>query len=294
MNKQFIQICQNNVNQTLDQLLPSQTIEPNELHHAMRYAVLNNGKRLRPILVYAIGQVINIDQNILNIIAATIELIHSYSLVHDDLPALDNDDLRRGNPTCHKAFSEAVAILVGDALQNLAFEALANLEAPNLNAEQKIAMIKALTKACNSTGMVGGQAIDIAATGKILNLQQLENMHRKKTGALFIACSEMVLAASHLTPIQQQAIIDYTAYLGLAFQIQDDILDVEGNTQTLGKQSGSDALHNKPTYPAMIGLQAAKQKAQATVTLAKAALTDLKQDYELLLGLADYIITRVH
>ncbi|MCW5588763.1 MAG: polyprenyl synthetase family protein [Legionellales bacterium] len=280
------------VDQILDRFLPSIHSSPSRLHNAMRYAVLNNGKRIRPILVYCTGIVTHTNDDILDTIAATIELIHSYSLVHDDLPAIDNDDLRRGQPTCHKAFDEATAILVGDALQNLAFQVLTNLEHPSITPETHLRLLKILTRACDTTGMVGGQAIDIAATGKILSLSELEDMHRRKTGALLSACVEMVLATSTLNPRQQHTLLQFGQYIGLAFQIQDDILDVIGNTELLGKHIGQDQAQHKATYPALLGLEQAKNKAQQAIDLALNALNLFDEQADRLRELSRFIIER--
>ncbi len=290
--QEFINTHQQRINQYIDKILPLATIQPTRLHQAIRYAVLNNGKRFRPILVYATALLTDVPLIVQDAIAAAAELIHSYSLVHDDLPALDNDDLRRGQPTCHKAFDEATAILVGDALQNLAFQVLANIESNDLPPKAQLSMIQILTRACDTTGMVGGQAIDIESCDKLLTEIEIEHMHRLKTGALIKACIEMVIAASHLSHDEQQALMLYADNIGLAFQIQDDILDVEGETQILGKNTGQDAKENKPTYPRIIGLNESKQKAKQLIDEACQALGNPSEHNLMLTEIAHYIIER--
>lgn len=251
----------------LEGFLPSVTTPPHRLHTAMRYSVLSGGKRIRPLLVYAAGEALGIQPEQLDVIASAVECIHAYSLIHDDLPAMDDDDLRRGLPTCHKAFDEATAILAGDALQTLAFELLASARLAPALIPQRLAMIQVLAKASGSLGMAGGQALDLAATGQALALTELETIHRLKTGALIQAGIEMTtLAASDLAPADAARLIQFAQNLGLAFQIQDDILDIESPTAVLGKQQGADASRRKATYPQLLGLEGAKQKAQALLT----------------------------
>ncbi|WP_125716537.1 (2E,6E)-farnesyl diphosphate synthase [Pseudoalteromonas rubra] len=273
----------------------AQTLDSDETAiAAARYSISNGGKRLRPFLVYATGQIFGASSRDLDIAAAAVECIHSYSLVHDDLPAMDDDDLRRGKPTCHIAFDEAQAILAGDALQTLAFELLST-HTFSVPAANQITMIKTLAKASGLQGMVGGQALDLAATDKSVSLAELERIHRLKTGALLTCAIELgALCAPDVSPTTLERLRDYGQNIGLAFQVQDDILDIEGNTEVLGKPQGSDLEHNKSTYPALLGLAGAKQKAQALVADAKQALQDIDADTQTLALLADYIIARDH
>lgn len=289
----FLLACQQHVNAALDHYLPNIKSEPQRLHQAMRYAVLNGGKRIRPALIYATGELVKADHDILDLAACAIEIVHSYSLVHDDLPAMDNDDFRRGLPTCHKAYDEATAILAGDALQCLAFQLLTVQDVPSFKASQQVAMINCLAIACSSIGMVGGQAIDLAAMNQQINLAQLENMHRLKTGALINAAIELaIIAGEQVSPIEAQALRQTAQCLGLAFQIRDDILDVEGNFATTGKTQGADNALNKPTYPSVMGLTAAKDKARALYEEAVTHLNCFGARASTLLSLADYIVNR--
>src|SRR5271170_1060454 len=251
------------VQAVLDAALPAAELIPQRLHAAQRYAVLGNGKRLRPLLVYCTGEALQLPVNVLDAPAAAVELIHSYSLVHDDLPAMDDDDLRRGQPTTHRAFDEATAILAGDALQVLAFSLLARDRAAGVSSEARLQMIQILADASGTAGMAGGQALDLAAVGRQLNLEELEAMHRLKTGALIRASVLLAAAcAPGLTPAEWEALDGYSQDIGLAFQIQDDILDVEGNIEDLGKTIGADAARAKPTYPSVLGPEAAKMRAR--------------------------------
>src|SRR5258706_1421160 len=254
---------QSRVQAVLDRVLPAADVSPQRLHAAQRYAVLGGGKRLRPLLVYCTGEALGIPASALDAPAAAVELIHSYSLVHDDLPAMDDDDLRRGQPTTHRAFDEATAILAGDALQVLAFSLLSRDRTAGTTAEARLKMIQILADASGTAGMAGGQAIDLAAVGRALTLEELEGMHRLKTGALIRA---RVLMAAARSPALRAAAWDAldgdSQGIGLAFQIQDDILDVEGSTEEIGKTSGADAARAKPTYPSVLGLEAAKIRAR--------------------------------
>jgi geranylgeranyl pyrophosphate synthase len=249
------------VEATLERLLPSESAEPARLHGAMRYAALGEGKRIRPLLVYATGHAIGVDPAELDAPAAAVELIHAYSLVHDDLPAMDDDDLRRGRPTTHRAFDEATAILAGDALQVLAFDILANEPMP-IDAEGRIQMIRLLARASGTLGMAGGQAIDLAATGRRLDPVAIESMHTMKTGALIRAAVLIACPANPSLPDAQRIALDrYGRAIGLSFQIVDDLLDVLGDPAVTGKGAGSDALRGKPTYPAIAGVAAARARA---------------------------------
>ncbi len=282
------------VEQALDYWLPAEDIHPAILHTAMRYSVLQGGKRIRPALVYATGQALGIPLRHLNGSACAVELIHAYSLIHDDLPAMDNDELRRGKPTCHKAFDEATAILAGDAIQALAFYILAHDRDLAETAEARIKIIETLAQAAGSRGMAGGQAIDLAAVGQSLNIAELEDMHIHKTGAL-IHASIMIAAytQSEVSHSTLQKLAHYAKCIGLAFQIHDDILDVEGDTETLGKPQGSDSLQNKPTYPALLGLTEAKTRANTLYNEAIDSLIGFDARADLLRNIAYYIVKRL-
>jgi farnesyl diphosphate synthase len=293
--KAYLTACQNRVERALDARLPGENILPQKLHQAMRYTVLDGGKRTRPLLTYATGQALGLSEEVLDGPACAVEFIHVYSLIHDDLPAMDNDDLRRGKPTCHKAYDEATAILAGDALQALAFEVLANDPSIQVDAAARLKMITALTKASGSQGMVGGQAIDLASVGSKLNLPELENMHIHKTGALIRASVNMAaLSKPNLDPALAKNLDHYAKCIGLSFQVKDDILDVESDTATLGKTQGKDVDNDKPTYPALLGMAGAKQKAQELHEQAVASLTDFGSEADLLRELSLYIIERTH
>lgn len=272
--------------------LPMDTDET--VKSATYYSINNGGKRLRPFLVYTVGRLLDAKEADLDVAAAAIECIHSYSLVHDDLPAMDDDDLRRGKPTCHIAYDEAQAILAGDALQTLAFEFLSVHEF-SVPAKQQIKMINALAVASGLQGMVGGQALDIAATDKSITLIELERIHRLKTGAL-LKCA-IQLGALCAPDVEESIIVALEKYgrnLGLAFQVQDDILDIEGDTAVLGKPQGSDLDNHKSTYPALLGLNGAKQKAHQLVADALLALDEIPHNTDVLAELAKYIIERDH
>jgi len=291
--KERLRAYQARVEDSLEKWLPGADVQPAHLHQAMRYAVLGNGKRIRPVLVYATGEAFGVPLETLDSPACAVEIIHAYSLIHDDLPAMDDDDLRRGRPTCHKAFDEATAILAGDALQALAFYILAHSPAIRVSAEQRIMMISILAQASGSRGMAGGQAIDLAAVGKILNIAELENMHIHKTGALIRASVELgALSTDNIDPGAFERVSRFAKCIGLAFQIQDDILDVESNTEILGKPQGSDIQRNKPTYPSLLGLAGAKKAAGELHAEALEALGDFDHKAEVLRDLADYIVQR--
>jgi farnesyl diphosphate synthase len=291
----FLSHRRQRVEQALSRVLPGKDLTPTRLHSAMRYATLNGGKRLRACLVYATGAALGVGMEQLDAPACAVELVHAYSLVHDDLPPMDNDDLRRGKPTCHKAYDEATALLVGDALQTLAFDTLAATDTAGTNAPQRLAMIQVLARATGSHGMAGGQAIDLESVGLTLSLAQLEDMHRRKTGALIQAAVALGALAQGHTPLDLIRDLDhYARHLGLAFQITDDILDVEGDTHTLGKPQGSDAERQKPTYPAIIGLMPAKQLAREEHAAALASLRALGDNARLLTDIADYVIQRTY
>jgi len=257
----FLDKCCVRLDDSLAKLLPPVTTHPASLHKAMRYAALGSGKRIRPALVFASGQALGSPDALLDGPACAVECIHAYSLIHDDLPCMDDDDLRRGKPSCHKAFGEATAILAGDALQALGFHILAH-NCSGISEQNRLRMIELLAQTAGSRGMVGGQAIDLESSGKQLGIAELEDMHIHKTGALIRA--SVILGALTKTDIEQvqlDKLDHYAKCVGLAFQIRDDILDVEGETETLGKQTGADSSLEKPTYPSLIGLQAARERA---------------------------------
>lgn len=274
----------------LETALPSADAHPARLHAAMRYAC-EGGKRLRALLVYAAGEVVDVPPEMLDAPAVAVELIHAFSLVHDDLPAMDDDDLRRGRATAHKAFDEATAILAGDALQTLAFEALSAGDAPQSDAI-RIRWLRALAASTGSRGMTGGQAVDLESEHRHLSLAELESLHQLKTGALITASLQMGLAAGCATPAQQQAIERYAVVLGLAYQIQDDVLDVEGTAESLGKTPGKDARAEKSTYVSLLGLEASRQRAQRLFDEATLALADFGDEATALRALLDKIRRR--
>lgn len=279
-------------NRALEACLPPLDPAPAQLHEAMRYAVLNGGKRVRATLVYASGEAVGAQAELLDAPACAVELIHAYSLVHDDLPAMDDDDLRRGKPTCHRAFGEANALLAGDALQSLAFQVLSDGAS---NAQRGMELVATLARASGSLGMAGGQAIDLAAVGGKLTLDELEHMHRHKTGALIRASVRMgALCATDVGNAGLQQLDAYAACIGLAFQVRDDILDVEADTETLGKTQGADMALSKPTYPSLLGLAAAKQKAIELHERAIADLAEFDARADALRALSAFIVNRPH
>lgn len=283
--------CGARVETALDQILPPVSVQPSRLHEAMRYTVLAGGKRIRPLLAYAAGEALGLEAALLDRPACAVEMIHAYSLIHDDLPAMDDDDLRRGRPTCHRAFDEATAILAGDALQTLAFQALA--EAPGLSAESRIGMVAALARASGARGMVGGQAMDLEAEGSPLDLVQLENIHIHKTGALIRVSVQMgVLAHGGLDADKAERLDHYAKCLGLAFQIQDDVLDVEGDTAQIGKTAGRDQALNKATYPALVGLAEAKAMANQLITEAIESVSIFGERAQPLVWIANALLGR--
>jgi geranylgeranyl pyrophosphate synthase len=290
-HQSFLEHIQDRVQTLLTQHIPSDECQPLRLHQAMRHSALNPGKRLRPALVYATGEMLSVSREKLDIPALSVELIHAYSLIHDDLPCMDDDDLRRGIPTCHIAFDEATAVLAGDALQTLAFELLSNdLSSP---ADTRLQMLSKLCHASGSLGMGGGQAIDLLMTNQQCDLATLESMHRMKTGALIDVSVQLGYLASD---VRDKKVLEclqiYSQSLGLAFQIQDDILDIEADTKTLGKPQGSDIEKNKSTFPALLGLDGAKIRAKALVDTALDALEQLPYNSDNLSAFAKYIIQR--
>jgi len=279
--------------QALDHALPSAQQPPPELHRAMRYAVLGGGKRLRPLLTYASGQALGSPLARLDAPACAVEIIHAYSLVHDDLPAMDDDALRRGRPTCHMAFGEATAILAGDALQALAFERLAGDSALDVDAATRIEMLRTLAAACGAEGMAGGQAFDLAAVGRVLDVAELERMHACKTGALIRAAVRLGALVAGADAATLAAFDRYATAFGLAFQVRDDILDVEGATAELGKTAGKDARAAKPTFPSILGLQASHTRLAALTAEALAALVGFGAEADRLRELARYAAVRI-
>ncbi|MDO5611592.1 MAG: (2E,6E)-farnesyl diphosphate synthase [Pseudomonadota bacterium] len=280
---------QSRIRDALDRHLPAADASPVRLHQAMRHAALNGGKRIRPLLVYATGHNLGAADEALDDAALAVELIHCYSLVHDDLPAMDDDDLRRGQPTVHIAFDEATAILAGDALQTLAFERLA--EAP-VAAETRIAMVGELSRASGHAGMCGGQALDIDATGQHIEIAQLERLHALKTGALLRAAIRLGAIAANADAAQRSALDHYANALGLAFQVKDDLLDIEGDSATLGKTAGKDIEQDKATFPALIGIDASRRKLAQLSDQMQAALAALGGDSALLAELARQVVQR--
>lgn len=284
---------QTRVGQLMSSILANMAVTDQRLQHAMQYSLLLGGKRLRPFLVYSVGRMLGAVTTDLDGPAAAIECLHTYSLIHDDLPAMDDDDLRRGQPTCHKAFDEATAILAGDALQTLAFEILTQHQYQAVNSDRQLQLVRELARQSGYQGMCGGQAIDLAHTNKTMTLEDLEQMHSLKTGAL-ICCAVHFgwLCSPDQNPAHLAALLQYARAIGLAFQVQDDILDIEGDTATLGKPQGSDLQANKVTYPALLGLAAAKQKAADLVDEARQTLHTLPYDTTELAELASYVIAR--
>jgi geranylgeranyl pyrophosphate synthase len=281
------------VETALEARLPApDELQPAPLCAAMRYAVLGSGKRLRPILVLAGCQAVGGEPERALAPAAAVECIHAYSLVHDDLPALDDDDLRRGRATTHRAFDEATAVLVGDALQSLAFQSIADAE--ELDEAVRLRMTRRLAHAVGAGGMVGGQALDLAQEERAVDAEALKRTHRLKTGALLRASVELGALAGNADPDSREALGAYGDHIGLAFQITDDILDVEGDTEALGKTAGADIAHNKATYPALLGLDESKRLAAAEIDCALTRLQGLSDDAEPLRALARYILDRNH
>lgn len=283
---------QESVDSFLKQCIDAQSIDP-QLQDAMLYSLFNGGKRVRPALVYIVNKMLGGSLEQADSAAAAIECIHSYSLVHDDLPAMDDDDLRRGKPTCHIAYDEPTAILVGDALQCLAFELIANDS--GLNTDTRIRLIQLLAKASGHQGMVVGQAFDLRNVGKPLTLKQLEAMHQHKTGAL-LKCAVLIgaVVSEQVSDQQLQHLDQYADAIGLAFQVQDDILDIEGDSSVIGKPQGSDLEKEKPTYPALLGLEGAKLKLQQLHETAISALEPFGDSADELKALADFIVQRDH
>jgi geranylgeranyl diphosphate synthase, type II len=287
-----VSAAQERIERVLERALTTGDTAAARLHAAMRYSVLGGGKRLRPLLVYITGEALGAQLDDLDAPAAAVELIHAYSLIHDDLPAMDDDDLRRGRPTCHRAFDEGTAILAGDALQALAFAVLA-ADSARLTGPARIRMLTVLAQAIGTAGMAGGQAIDLDAAGARMDAAGIELMHRRKTGALIRACVELAaLAARDIDDAARTALCRYGDEIGLAFQIQDDILDATGDTEVLGKRAGADAARSKPNYPSVFGLARARQLALEHRDRALAALSGLGNATGALRALAHYVVDR--
>ncbi|HKT92804.1 MAG TPA: farnesyl diphosphate synthase [Paraburkholderia sp.] len=279
------------VESALDHYLPAADVLPAPLHDAMRYAVMGGGKRVRPLLCHAAGELTNATPEALDAAACALEMIHVYSLVHDDMPCMDDDDMRRGKPTVHVKYDEPTALLVGDALQSQAFVALTS---DVLSAQRQASLVRELALASGSVGMAGGQAIDLASVGHSLTREQLETMHRLKTGALLRAAVRMGALAGETPSEQSLAALDkYAAAVGLAFQVVDDILDVTADSATLGKTAGKDAKDGKPTYVSIIGLDASRALAQQLRADAHAALEPFGARAQRLAELADLVVNRV-
>ncbi|MFV9996398.1 MAG: (2E,6E)-farnesyl diphosphate synthase [Arsenophonus endosymbiont of Dermacentor nuttalli] len=292
-----LQWVQDRVNKTLLNQFQRLPFNQSQLVAAMKYGTLLGGKRLRPFLVYAVGNILNVSVENLDTPAAAIECIHAYSLIHDDLPAMDNDDLRRGQPTCHISFGEAHAILAGDALQTLAFDILARSVMPDVSDSDRLAMIAELATATGAAGMCGGQALDMESEGQQIDIATLETIHHHKTGALIRAAIRISAFAAGSQGYQLLPLLDnYANAIGLVFQVHDDILDVTGDTHILGKSQGADEQHQKSTYPSLIGLEQAQKKAINLYKQALNALYMLEQQYglntETLQNLTHFIIER--
>ena len=275
----------------LDLRLDSAQLLPQRLHEAMRYAAQGGGKRIRPLLVFAAGELGNANSKVLDAAAAAIEMIHAYSLVHDDLPCMDDDDLRRGRPTVHKAFDEATALLVGDALQTKAFEVLVGTQG---TAEMRLSLIGELSKASGSLGMAGGQAIDLESVGQKIDLAALKQMHAMKTGALLSCAVRMGAIAAELDATALTQLTQYSTALGLAFQVVDDVLDATADSQTLGKTAGKDAVDDKPTYVTLMGLEYAQNQAKELQSLALDSLAPFGPKADALRALARLVVERTH
>ncbi|MBP3975144.1 polyprenyl synthetase family protein [Pseudoxanthomonas spadix] len=277
------------VEASLDAALPDPVRAPQRLHAAMRHAALGGGKRMRPLLVYAAGTMTGADEGVLDAPATAVELIHAYSLVHDDLPAMDDDALRRGQPTVHIAFDEATAVLAGDALQTLAFEVLAGSDA---GAVLRVAWLQTLAQASGVAGMCGGQALDIDATGQLQSLQALQHMHALKTGALIRASVRLGALAGGVEEATLQRLDAFAQALGLAFQVRDDILDIEASSETLGKTAGKDAAQSKSTYPALLGIDGAKAKLDALAAQMHELLAPFGERADALAALSELAVKR--
>ncbi|MDQ3635102.1 MAG: polyprenyl synthetase family protein [Acidobacteriota bacterium] len=291
--KSFIGECVQVVDKKLDKILPSENVEPKRLHQAIRHSIFAGGKRFRPVLVFAVGRTFGADLEKLISVASAVEMIHTYSLIHDDLPAMDDDDLRRGRETCHIKFDEATAILAGDALQNMAFQTIA--EDKNLAAEKRIELIKEIAKASGTpAGMVAGQQMDLDAEGfeNKVSLERLEEIHRSKTGAMICISAKAGAIIADANKTELEAVSNYAECLGLLFQITDDLLDVTQTTEVLGKTAGKDVTANKATYPAFYGIEETRKLAQKVHDDACRELEKIEQNTKILCEIAGYILQR--
>ena len=290
--KAYLQDSQKIVEEALEHYLPGEDNIPADIYKAVRYSVFNGGKRIRPILCLAATEAVGGDLGPAIPVACALELIHSYSLIHDDLPAMDNDDFRRGKPTCHKVFGENIAILAGDALLTEAFVLLSHVEKVRLSAERRLAVIQEIAKAAGICGMIGGQALDVLSGKSEPNENMLREIHRRKTGALIVAAIKSGAIIFNARKDKIQALAEYGINVGLAFQIADDILNVEGNRELMGKETGSDAAHNKLTYPSLLGMGKAKEKLAKYINAAEASLSGFDERARPLLVIARYIMER--
>jgi geranylgeranyl diphosphate synthase type II len=280
------------VEEALEHYLPREDNIPADIYKAVRYSVFNGGKRIRPILCLAATEAVGGDLGPAIPVACALELIHSYSLIHDDLPAMDDDDFRRGKPTCHKVFGENIAILAGDALLTEAFVLLSHVEKVRLSAERRLAVIQEIAKAAGICGMIGGQTLDVLSGKSEPNENMLREIHRRKTGALIVAAIKSGAIIFNARKDKIQALAEYGINVGLAFQIADDILNVEGNRELMGKETGSDAAHNKLTYPSLLGMGKAKEKLAKYINAAEASLSGFDERARPLLVIARYIMER--
>ena len=287
----YLRRCREEIDRVLGRLLPPETQEPPTIHKAMRYSVFAGGKRIRPTLVLSAGESVGGSRDALLHLGAAIEMIHTYSLIHDDLPALDNDDLRRGVPTCHKVFGEAMAILAGDSLMTRCYQLLTEL--PGLGDPVRLAIIREVAHATGTIdGMIGGQVVDLESEGRPIGFEVLDYIHRSKTGALLTVCTRCGGIAAGAGVPELNALTEYGRKIGLAFQIVDDILDVTESSEHLGKTAGKDLLEHKATYPAMYGLDHSRRKAQLLAEEAIGHLRDLGGAAEPLRGIARFIVDR--
>jgi len=287
----FISNCVDLVNSKLDEIVPKADIEPKKLHQAIRHSLFAGGKRFRPAFVFAVGETFGVQFEKLVSVAAAIEMIHTYSLIHDDLPAMDDDDLRRGQPTCHVKYGEATAILAGDALETLAFKAIADDE--NLSADIRIKLVSEIANAAGTpNGMVSGQQVDLESEKKKISIEELEAIHREKTGAIVEVSARVVAIIAEASKEKLEAVTKYAANLGLLFQITDDLLDVTQTTEVLGKTAGKDVSAEKATYPSLCGVEGAHKLAKETYEKACLELAKLDGKTPLLHQLADYILQR--
>ncbi len=287
--------CSQRIEKFFDQHLPSKNQAPTNLHSAIRYSAMSAGKRIRPALVYATGKALQIDSSRLDCIAGAIELMHCYSLIHDDLPAMDDDDLRRGKPTVHCAFDEATAILAGDAMQALAFSVLTDTSIPGPDKAIRGQLAYRLAIAVGSQGMAGGQAMDLAAVNQTISIESLEYIHRQKTGCLIRTCIDMAQICSNtLSEQQRTSLLQFSEHLGIAFQIRDDILDEISDTSTLGKPQGSDRDSNKPTYVSILGLEESEKRCQEYFQQSLDCLNTFDNNADWLRLLAEHIVCRQH